>query len=264
MKNRLAAALLALSAACGGGSSSSTPSSPSPTPTTPVSAACGAIGQQQTAIVNGSECSTATSPIVLLNMKDSTGDQLGSCSGTVIAARGILTAAHCLTSAVASIKIFRGTGEELVTKSFERHPSYRDSDNTSFDAGVVLTSDDIGRTPMPLLLSRDARVGETVVIAGWGKDQNQIAATLRAGTTTITVVSSLTLQTEFSASFSATCQGDSGGPLLLQEGSGWALAGIISANTTLACTFGTNYYANIRNADISSFILARIPDAARK
>jgi len=265
VKNRLAALLLALSAACGGGSSA-TPASPSPTPTTPVTAACGTLGAASAsiAIVNGAECSTTNTPVVLLNLKDADGQQLGSCSGTIIAPRAILTAAHCLPGTTASIKIFLGTGAEIVAKSFAPHPSYRDSDNTSFDVGVVLTADDLGRAPMALLLSRDARVGETAVIAGWGKDQTQIAATLRAGSAIITVVSSLTLQTQFTNNLSSTCQGDSGGPLLLSEGGVWSIGGVISANSTLACSFGANFYANLRNPDISSFILARVPDAARK
>ena len=256
----IACAALLLCAACGGGGSPST--SPSPAPTTPVSAACGALGQ--TAIVNGTSCSTAADPVVLLNMKDASGTQSGSCSGTIIAARAILTAAHCLTAGTASIKVFPGTGDEIVADSFMRHPNYRDSDNTSFDVGVVLMAADLGRTPMPVLLSRDARVGETAIIAGWGKDQNQVAATLRAGSATITGVSALTLQTESTPAFSSVCQGDSGGPLLLSEGGAWALAGVISANSTLACAFGTNFYASVRNADISAFILARVPDAARR
>ena len=258
----LTAATLLVSAACGGGSSAPPSTSPSPAPTTPVSAACGALGQ--TAIVNGVACSTANSPVVLLNMKDADGLQAGSCSGTVIAPRAILTAAHCLPSTTASVKVFLGTGAELTAQSFARHPNYRESDNTAFDAGVVLMSGDLARAPMPLLLSRDARVGETAVIAGWGNDQNQIAATLRAGTAAITAVSSLVLQTEFTNNFSSTCQGDSGGPLLISEGGVWAIAGVISANSTLACNFGTNFYSNVRNADISAFVLSKAPDAARR
>ncbi|HEX6463508.1 MAG TPA: trypsin-like serine protease [Vicinamibacterales bacterium] len=253
---------LALCAACGGTSSSST--SPSPTPTTPASAACGAISGQTVAVVNGSECNTATASVVLLNMKDANGLQNGSCSGTVIASRAVLTAAHCLTPATASIKVFPGTGNELTAQSFARHPSYRDSDNTSYDVGVVLMGDDIGRPPVPLLLGRDAQIGETAVIAGWGKDQNQVAATLRAGTTVITAVTSLVLQTEYTNNFSSTCQGDSGGPLLLSQAGSWSIAAVISANSTLACSFGTNYFANLRNAGINGFILSRVPDAVTR
>jgi secreted trypsin-like serine protease len=254
-----------MSAACGGGGSTATSStSPSPTPTTPVAAACGAINGQTVQIVNGTDCNSAASSVVLLNMKDANGLQNGSCSGTVIAPRAVLTAAHCLGSGTASVRVFPGTGNEIASQSFVRHPSYNESNNTSFDVGVVLTTDDIGRPPVPLLLSRDVRVGETAVIAGWGKDQNQVAATLRAGTATVTAVSSLLVQTEFTNNFSSTCQGDSGGPLLLQESGAWAVAAVISANSTLACSFGTNYFANLRNADISAFVLSNAPGLSRR
>lgn len=267
MKTRtLAVLLLSTTAACGGGGG--TPATPSPTPTTPVSAACGALGQTvsaSTAIVNGTECSVANSPVVLLNMKDSDGNQSGSCSGTVIAPRAILTAAHCLASTTASIKVFLGVGPELTALSFAPHPGYSSSsNNTALDVGVILMADDIPRTPIPLLLSRDARVGETAVLTGWGKDATGVTSTLRAGTATITSVTSSVLQTTFTANFSSVCQGDSGGPLLLSEGGVWAIGGVISANSTLACSFGDNFYANIRNSDIMSFVLGRVPDASRR
>jgi hypothetical protein len=255
--------LLLVPAACGGGGGSSAPTSPAPT--TPISAACGALGQTvsaSTAIVNGAECSTANSPVVLLNMKDRDGLQAGSCTGTVIAPRAILTAAHCLASTTASINIFLGVGPQLTTTSFAPHPGF--TGGTSLDVGVVLTGEDIPRTPIPLLLSRDARVGETAVLTGWGRDATGVTSTLRAGVATITAVTALTLQTSFSATFSSVCQGDSGGPILLSESGVWAIGGVISANSTTACSFGDNFYANIRHPDIMSFVLDRVPDASRR
>lgn len=270
MRSNAVALVLLLCAACGGGSSPSTPTSPSPT--IPVASGCTALGQAASAstaidisIVNGAECSTANSPVVLLNMKDGAGQQAGSCTGTVIAPRAILTAAHCFPSATASVKVFLGSGPELLSTSFAAFPNYKPGDGVPFDVGVVLMGEDIGRTPVPLLLSRDARVGENAILAGWGKGSITLpASTLRAGVTAITVVSSLILQTSFSNNFSSVCQGDSGGPILLSEGGVWSVAGVISANETLACSFGDNFYANIRHPEISAFILARVPDAARR
>jgi hypothetical protein len=42
------------------------------------------------------------------------------------------------------------------------------------------------------------------------------------------------------------------------------VAGVISANSTLACSFGDNFYANLRAADNMSFVLGRVPDASRR
>jgi hypothetical protein len=257
---------LAALAACGGGGPAA-PSNPPPPPVVPTASACAALGQTvsaSTSIVNGAECSTASAPVVLLNLKDASGAQHGSCSGTVIAPRAVLTAAHCLTPDTASVNVFPGTGPQQVTMSFARHPNYRDSNGTAYDVGVVLMPADIGRAALPLLVSRDARVGETAILTGWGKDASGVLATLRAGSATVTAVSALTLQTTYTTSAGSVCQGDSGGPILLQEAGTWSVAGVISANATLACSYGDNFYANLRHAEILSFVFDRVPDAMRR
>jgi hypothetical protein len=250
-------------ASCGGGSSPASPSPPAPS--IPPADACAAIGggPAATAIVNGTACSSTNSAVVLVNLRMPSGFSLGQCSATLIAPRAILTAAHCFDEPGAVVRIWLGSGDEIQAESYVKHPDYRDV-GAGPDVGVAFFAQDVGRVPVPLLLSRDARVGETAVIAGWGRDQNSIPATLRAGTTTITSAGPELLETVFSSNASSICSGDSGGPILLQEGGQWAIAGVTSAASVSGCTTGTNYYVTIRNASVSSFVLAHVPDAARR
>lgn len=264
---KLAACIWLLFAmACGGGGSSM-PASPSPTPAPSSSTACLAIGSTggsgATAIVNGADCSRDSGSVVLLNLLDALQTISAQCSGTVIAPRAILTAAHCAANAVTS-RVFTGAFPELLGTKVSADAGYHESAGSAFDVAVVTTDTDIGRPPIPLLTSRDARVGEAAVISGWGKNSAEVAGTLRAGNTAITVVTSDVLQTQFSTSAAFVCQGDSGGPILVQEGGTWAIAGVISANTNTACNTGNNFYAAIRSPSVTSFILDQVPNAARR
>lgn len=199
--------------------------------------------------------------MVLLNMRAADGFSAGACSGTVIGERAILTAAHCLDGEVSVVRLFVGSGLETVAESFTAHPGYRGG--TTLDIGVVSMSQPIGRPPVPLLLGRDARVGEAAIVAGWGRNQNDVPATLRAGLTAITAAGSL-LETQFGANVSSVCSGDSGGPILLSEGGVWSVGGVTSASSDNICNTGTNYYVALRNTAVSTFILSLVPDARQR
>lgn len=254
---------LALSIACGGSGGVSPLTPTAPTTGLPSGGACGTLGWTASlSILNGTDCPTGAAAVVLLNMRDRNGFSVGACSGTVISERAILTAAHCLSSDVQLVRLFLGSGPEIVAESFAAHPAYRGG--STADVGVVIMAQPIGRAPMPLLLGRDARVGEPAIIAGWGRNQNDVPATLRAGMTTITAAGGTLLETQYSASASSICSGDSGGPIFLSEGGVWAVGGVTSSTSANICNTGTNYYVTLRNAGVSSFVLALVPDVARR
>ena len=260
----LSAAVTAM-AGCGNKEAGFSPTALSATlAASPTGAACTAIGTtavEGPAIVRGTACSTAASPVAILNLRTSAGVTAGSCSGVVIGTRAVLTAGHCLSSDIAQVGIDFGSGIEVPSASLHRHPGFRGVADDSLDVGVILTDRDLGRPVLPLLVSRDARVGEGAVIAGWGNDENGVSRVLRAGATTIRAVGSLYIETRASQLVSGICLGDSGGPLLVQEGGMWAAVGLIVSSSSGSCTSGTFYYSNLRNTEIASFILGLAPDA---
>ena len=158
------------------------------------------------------------------------------CTGTIIAKRVIVTAAHCLEGQSASaIKFALGPNANspqasLSIKRIAVHPQW-DSSQIKNDIAIAILSADAPVTPVPVNTTMPSSwVGKSLTFVGYGvsNGRTQTGAGVKR-VVTIPISQVAASQFAYQTRGKNTCNGDSGGPAFAADASGnLTVAGVTS------------------------------------
>ncbi len=171
------------------------------------------------------------------------------CTATLVAARKVLTAAHCVSGVPPSAVTFAlGPSFDAPTaflsvSALTPHPGF-DPRQMRSDVAVVTLAQEAPRDIVPMAMNQQDMAqwaGRKLFFVGYGMNDGVLQTGIgfkRSAWMTITQVGLTDFRYEDEPTLS-TCYGDSGGPAFaLDEGNQYVLAGVTSFGDTTCIQFG--------------------------
>lgn len=250
--------------------------------------ACGpdvtAAGRARQPIVGGSQDAGAIIDDVFLVAMTFNNGASTICSGTLIGARSIVTAAHCVDPArqtgatSVSIKVMHkptdvglSSSDLIGVADYRLHPSWSAaSTSATYDIAMLLLAFAPGMAPRPINRAPlTGFIGQPLRLVGYGRTDPSLpnsSGTRRAANATLTAMDANSFDFGGAGTL-GICSGDSGGPALHTfADSVERIIGVHSLTTSMACGSGTDTRIDFHLGFIDQWLADKepaVPDAGQ-
>ena len=227
-------------------------------------------------IVDGIHISSDDAPQILAVNIEGTDTQTGRragalCTGTVIAPKKVLTAAHCFIDLNLTSVTVSNDGQTFSAIRLWKHPSFTGTSlqGSEGDLAILETQQTLPFPTLGIYQSHPLSPGEPVYIYGYGETNDGSVGDLYVGWMYLQQETKTSLYAEYQlGDTSEPCAGDSGGPLIAAtfddhgNTTSVGLVGITSYGSTEECVDGdVTRFVNLRWSSAVNFIKSVAPDA---